>query len=185
MKKIISVAMMALASCLYVNAQDNVNVQEPEYIGQVAVLNADSTLTLLEKEPAAMKAKSSKWGFIPVPGAALLDKSKCNVVVKGTESPTKLKSGRLTFIVRAEKNDVDPKTLFGVMQFEVKKKARIFLMAEGGLLSGFESRTNFDGVETKVEKYGSHSYKVTIEDAKPGQYAFVTDFANIPTFGVE
>ena len=114
-----------------------------------------------------------------------MDKSKCNVVVKGTESPTKLKSGRLTFIVRAEKNDVDPKTLFGVMQFEVKKKARIFLMAEGGLLSGFESRTNFNGVETKVEKYGSHSYKVTIEDAKPGQYAFVTDFANIPTFGVE
>ena len=185
MKKIISIAMMALASCLYVNAQDNGKVIEPEFIGQVLLVNADSTTVLLKKEEAKIKAKSSKWGMIPIPGAGLLDKMKSNLIVKGTESPTKLKSGRLTFVVRAEKNDLDPKEVFGVAKFEVKKKTREYLMMEAGALSGVETTTNFTNVEANVRKFGKHSYIVVIEDAKPGQYAIITNISNVVTFGVE
>lgn len=35
------------------------NITEPEYKGQVAVINADSTTTLLQKETGEHKAKSS------------------------------------------------------------------------------------------------------------------------------
>ena len=159
---------------------------EPEYIGQVVVINADSTTTLLQKEPTKIKTGLTKFGMIPLPGTGLLDKSKVNMTVKGKESQTKLKSGRLTFIVKAGKNDMDPKSVFGVFQFEVKKKAREFVLAEGSFLSGIQSTTNFNTVPTQVEKYGTESYLVVIENAQPGQYAFTTtDFSFVSTFGVE
>ena len=54
MKKLLfTISMMAAFSA---NAQ---SVIEPEYIGQVAVVNTDSTTTLLQKETASMKANSS------------------------------------------------------------------------------------------------------------------------------
>lgn len=85
------------------------------------------------------------------------------MTVKGKESQTKLKSGRLTFIVRAGKNDIDPKSVFGVFQFKVKKKTREFVLAEAGILSGIQSTTNFNTVPTQVKKYGTESYLVVIE----------------------
>lgn len=159
---------------------------EPEFIGQVVVVNADSTITLLQKESTQMKTSSSKFGYIPLPGTSLLDKSKVNMVVKGKESQTKLKKGRLTFIVRTGSNNVDPKDVFGVFQFEVKKKNRQYELAEAGLLSGVKSTTTFNTVPTLVKKYGTESYLVVIEDAQPGQYAFTTtDISHVSTFGVE
>lgn len=159
---------------------------EPEYIGQVVVVNADSTTVLLEKETTQMKTSSTKFGYIPLPGTGLLDKSKVNMVVKGAASKTKLKKGRLTFIVRTGSNNVDPKDAFGVFQFEVKKKNRQYELAEAGLLSGVKSTTTFNTVPTLVKKYGTESYLVVIEDAQPGQYAFTTtDISNVSTFGVE
>ena len=117
---------------------------------------------------------------------SLLDKSKVNMTVKGKESQTKLKSGRLTFIVKAGKNDIDPKSVFGVFQFEVKKKTREFVLAEGSLLGGIQSTTSFNTVPTQVKKYGTESYLVVIENAEPGQYAFTTtDISYVSTFGVE
>ena len=81
---------------------------------------------------------------------------------------------------------MDPKSVFGVFQFEVKKKARQFVLAEGGFLSGIQSTTNFNTVPTQVKKYGTESYLVVIENAEPGQYAFTTtDFSYVATFGVE
>lgn len=183
MKKTILIAMMAFASCLYVCAQSQ--SLEPEYVGQVVVVNADSTTTLLDKETTTLKSKSSKWGLVPVPGSSLLDKSKMNIVVKGAASKTKLKRGLLTFIIRAEKNDFDPKVVFGVLKFEVKKKTREFLIMKSSFLSGSEQTTRYNNVETKIKKYGSNSYIVTIEDAQPGEYGIMTDFGTVSSFGVE
>ena len=78
---------------------------EPEYIGQVVILNADSTTTLLQKETAKMKTKSSKWGMLPIPGASMLDKSKVKLTIKGTEAPVKVKAGALTLIIKTGNNE--------------------------------------------------------------------------------
>lgn len=159
---------------------------EPEFIGQVVVVNADSTTTLLQKETTSMKTSTTKFGYIPIPGAGLLDKSKVNMVVKGAESKTMLKSGQLTFVIRVGKNDADPKDVFGIFQFEVKKKNRQYAMAEAGVLTGVKSTTTFNTVPAQVKKYGTESYMIVIEDAKPRQYAITTtDITNVSTFGVE
>ena len=159
---------------------------EPEFIGQVVVINTDSTVTLLEKETTQMKTSSTKFGYIPLPGTSLLDKAKANLVVKGKESPTRLKRGRLTFIIRTGQNNQDPKDVFGIFQFEVKKKTREFVLAESGIISGTTSTNSFNTVPTLVKKYGEDSYLVIIENAQPGQYAITTsDISYVSTFGVE
>ena len=66
MKKIIFTLVVTMVAGIALAQSKNI---EPEYIGQVVILNADSTTTLLQKETAKMKAKSSKWGMLPIPGA--------------------------------------------------------------------------------------------------------------------
>lgn len=158
---------------------------EPEYIGQVVVVNADSTTTLLQGEKATLKTGSSKWGYIPVPGSHLLDKTKSHVTIKGSESPITLPKGRLTFIVKCEKNDVDPKNAIGIIQFEVKNKKRQYKVGETSLLSGMDIATSYSNVPFKAEKYGEKSYMVVIENAEPGQYGFMAAFTEYLTFGVK
>lgn len=159
---------------------------EPEYIGQVVVINADSTTTLLQKEQTTLKTKSSKFGMIPIPGSSLLDKAKANLTVKGTESMTVLPKGRITFVIKAENNNKDPKDVFGIFQFEVKKKNREYLLAEVGTLSGANSTMSFNNVPSVVKKCGDNCYMVVIENAEPGQYAVTTtDISHISTFGVK
>ena len=99
---------------------------------------------------------------------------------------TETSDGMTEVGTEAGKNDIDPKSVFGVFQFEVKKKTREFVLAEGSLLGGIQSTTSFNTVPTQVKKYGTESYLVVIENAEPGQYAFTTtDISYVSTFGVE
>lgn len=177
------VSMMIAMATISGYAQENL---EPEYIGQVVVVNADSTATLLQRETTEMKTMSSKFGMIPVMGSGLFDKTKSNLVIKGAVSKTMLEKGPLTLIIRADNNNHDPKDVFGIFQFEVKKKQRLYTMAEGSVLGGIKSTTTFNTVPYEVKKYGSSSYFIVIQDAKPGQYGITTgDFSQITTFGVK
>ena len=159
---------------------------EPEFIGQVVVVNADSTTTLLQKEATKIKTGSTKFGYIPLPGTSLLDKSKVNLTVKGAESKAVLPKGRLTFIVKTGDNNKDPKDVFGIFQFEVKKGKRQYQLAEAGVLSGVKSTMTFNTVPSEAKKYGEDCYLVVIENAEPGQYAIITtDISQVSTFGVK
>lgn len=183
MKRNIFTMAMAVISIACVGQSKNI---EPEYIGQVAIINADSTIMLLQKETTEMKTKTSKWGMLPVPGAGALDKSKVNLIVKGASSPTKLSKGSVTLIVKVTDNNVDPKQAFGIFKFEVKKKNRQYLLAEAGLISGMKATTSFNTVESNVKKYGSNCYLVTIENLEAGEYGITTgDFTNVATISVE
>ena len=139
---------------------------EPEYIGQVVILNTDSTTTLLQKETAKMKAKSSKWGML-------------------SEAPVKVKAGPLTLVIKTGNNEKDPKEVFGVWKLEVEKKARTFLMAEAGFLSGVTATTNYNNVPFVAKKYGESCYIIFFDNIEPGEYAVNTDFANLSTFSVQ
>ncbi len=70
------------------------NITEPEYKGQVAVINTDSTTTLLQKETGEHKAKSSAFALVPIPGASLLDRTKA-----GMDSATNRRHGCMTNIM--------------------------------------------------------------------------------------
>ncbi len=183
MKKLIITIVSVMVAVSTLAQSDNF---APEYIGQVVVINADSTTTLLQKEQTAMKTSSSKFGYIPIPGSGLLDKSKVNLTVKGTESKTVLPKGCVTFVIKTGDNNKDPKDVFGIFRFEVKKNKRQYQLAEAGVLSGVKSTMTFNTVPSEAKKYGEDCYMVVIENAEPGQYAVVTtDISQVSTFSVK
>ena len=182
MKKIIFTLVVTMVAGIALAQSKNI---EPEYIGQVVILNADSTTTLLQKETAKMKAKSSKWGMLPIPGAGMLDKSKVKLTIKGTEAPVKVKAGILTLIIKTGNNEKDPKEIFGIWKLEVEKKTRTFLVAEAGFLSGVTATTNYNNFPYVAKKYGEGCYIIFFDNIEPGEYAVNTDFANLSTFSVQ
>lgn len=163
-----------------------VTVPEPEYKGQVAVINADSTTTLLQKETGEHKAKSSAFALVPIPGASLLDRTKAYLTVKGAESPNKISSKKFSLIIRVKDNSEEPKNAFGIFKFETKKKKeRRFKMADIGFGSA-SATTNFTTVDYEAKKYGSSSYLVTLHDLPAGEYGVVANgFDSIATFSVK
>ena len=183
MKKLIF-SITALVLTASVHAQQ-VTVQEPEYKGQVAVINADSTTTLLQKENGVHKAKSSAFSLVPIPGASLLDRTKAYLTVKGAESPNKISSKKFSLIIRVKDNSEEPKNAFGIFKFETKKKERRFKMADIGFGSA-SATTNFTTVDYEAKKYGSSSYLVTLHDLPAGEYGVVANgFDSISTFSVK
>ena len=152
MKKLmISIVTMFIANISF----GQVTAPEPEYVGQVVVVNADGTTTLLQKETASIKTKSSKWGMIPVPGSGLLD------------------------------NETDPRQVFGIMKLDVEKKARTFPMGDYSLMGGSNTTLSYNNVQFTAEKYGNSSYIVVIDNAEAGEYAVNTDFSQMSTFSVK
>ena len=182
MKKYFLFSICAFICCVSVNAQ---NISEPEYNGQVALVNADSTTTILQKEVGGHKAKSSAFGLIPIPGSSLLDKTKSYISVKGAESPNKIASKKFSLIIRVKDNNEEPKNAFGIFKFETKKKERRFQMMELGFGST-SVNTNFNTVDYDVKKFGTSSYLVTISNLEAGEYGVVSNgFESISTFSVK
>ena len=58
--------MVAMTMFIITSSASAQNVKEPEYNGQVAVLQEDSSLVVLQKEVAQMKTKTSGFGYIPI-----------------------------------------------------------------------------------------------------------------------
>jgi len=184
--KIMKKFMVAMMMFIISSSASAQNVKEPEYNGQVAVLQEDSSLVVLQKEVAQMKTKTSGFGYIPIPGSSLLDKGKSFLQVKGNLSPNKVSQGKVILVIRVKDNNEDPKNAIGVFQFEAKKKERRFQLAEVGVLSGMKATTSFNTVDYEVRKWGTSSYLVTIEHLQPGEYGVATaDLGNITTLSVK
>lgn len=160
-------------------------ISEPEYIGQVAIVNADSTITVLPTEKTEVKTKSNGMFYIPVAGS-LLGKCQTMMIVKGATSQTTVPSSNVKLIVRVDDNNVDPHKKIGFIKFEVKKKERRFAMAQAGTLSGISQKTIYDDLSFKAVKIGTSSYLVTLDKIAPGEYGLVEgETMNIVTFKVK
>ncbi len=184
MKKIIFSTVFAMFS-MFGFAQADA-VYEPEYVGQICVVNPDGSHTLLPKEKVDMKSSSSKFGMIPIPGSSLLDKSKTCAVVKGVSSQVVFPAGKLTLIFRAGENKKDPKEFIGFVKFEVKKNKRQAQVAKSSLLGGISVNSDFNDVPYTAKKYGEESYIIEIDNIEAGQYAFsYGNFLDLKTFGIE
>ena len=144
-------------------------VKEPEFIGGVYLLTSDSTFVQLTKTPATFKAKGGLSMMVPLAGAV-----KSYMIVKGTQADIRLApgDGPVQFIVRAANNDYDPSGMISIMRFEVKKKERRVFMNQVSLLRGTSSES-LDGLPYKFEKYGEHSYKITMDSIQPGEYGIM------------
>lgn len=177
---VFTIALVAMNIAAF--AQRNV---EPEYIGQVVILNADSTTILLPTENMSPKTSSNMLGYIPVPGASLLSKSKSDLVMKGAEAKTVVDGREVVLIFRAADVNINPADLFAITKFEVKKKNRFITLAEGNLITGVKSNTNFNTENYEVKKFGNSSFMITLKNLAPGQYGVMTpDLSKAATFMV-
>lgn len=181
MKKVI----LSMMVSLFVLGTNAGNVIEPEYNGQVAIVNADSTTMLLATEESEIKAKSNHLGYVPVAGM-FLGKGLSYVVVKGKEASTKVASQDVTLIVRVKNHDDNPVSTVGIVKYESKKKERRWLMSESGLLSGTSVKTIVGNVKFEAKKYGESSYLITVKGLEPGEYGvYVSAVESASTFSVQ
>ncbi len=182
MRKYVFLGLLLAATSV---AAQSMNI-EPEKAGQMVVVNPDSTVTLLQKEEVKMKAKSTSWGMIPIPGSSLLDKSKALMVIKGTTSKTKVKAGEVTLVLKVKNINEKAQEAISLCKFEKEKKNRTRIMGEFAILKGMEANASLNDVSRTVEQYGADCYKITIPQIEPGEYAvFFDDATHFYTFTVE
>ena len=180
MKKIIITLALTLV-CANVFAQ---KFLEPDYIGQVVVLRPDSTTLLLPTETTSIKTSNNMMGYLPVPGSGLLSKSKSNLVMKGAEAQTVLDGKEIVLIIRGSDNNINPREVFDITKFEVKKGRRLLTLAESNVL-GVKSNVDFNTENYDVKQYGEKSYWVILKNLSPGQYGVMTqDVSRVSTFMV-
>lgn len=166
------------------SARAQVAVAEPEYVGNVVALTSDTTCVLLPIEDTKETARQSAASYIPVYG--LFAKSKVSAVFAGPASAVTLHTGTLRLIYRAKRQDINPLKYLGVSKLDVKRKSRQKTLASGNI---FGVEADYAGKERyRVEKYGEHSFLVTLENVAPGQYCISSDNENCmsySTFGVK
>lgn len=160
-----------LLACIFMSltATFAQSVKEPEFVGEVYLLTSDSTYIPLPKSPAEIKAKGGLSMGIPLLGSV-----KSYMSVKGTQAETRIKNEGhpIQMIVRCKANDIEPTNLITILSLEVKKKERRILMNKVSILGGSSTELN-TGVPFKFEKYGEHSYKITLDALAPGEYGLM------------
>lgn len=170
MLKTLFTSLALMLSVVTISAQE---IKEPDFELQLCYINADNSITVLKEEKGQMKSKSTAYGFIPIVGSGLLDKSRFYYYFDGPTSPNVLPIGKHRFIVRVEDNAKNPKKLFGFFVLEKKKKKRRGLAMEFGR---FEWDTNTkEAIDYEAKKYGEKSYIIEVNFDKPGDYYFAND----------
>ena len=133
-KLLLLLSTLFLSFCI-VSAQEN----KPRFIGEVAILNEDNTLTNIKPE-------FSQLTMFMV------------MTVKGTESALRIKqSNEIKFLVRVENTEVSPLKTINVLQLKKSKEKR-----EVGV------STLIDGIENAVKKLRSktgHMLKIEVESS--------------------
>ena len=152
-------------ACTTIIAQ---GIKEPEFIGEVVIVNPDSTTTKLMSEKATMKMKSGTMMLSSVLGSI-----KSYMTVKGAASSVAVSSNNnpLQFIVRSDGNNVDPNSIMSIVKFEVKKKERRAYMGKTSLLGGSDFGMP-ESLPFTGEKFGEQSYKLTA-NLEPGEYGII------------
>lgn len=188
MKKLILTLVMAMTlvpAMAQQRTQEQIDREaalEPEFNGQAAILNDDSTTTMLPDENAKTKGGTNALNYVPLGG--FFAKDKTYLTFEGTESKAWTKPGDVRIILKAKDNDDDPKGIVGFETLEVKKKYRRCLWMSFNVIQGL-SMDSKGSANYTVRKFGKSSYLITVKDLQPGQYAIGCKGAlSFATFGV-
>ena len=160
--------LISILFCTGSYAQETVT--EPDFIGEVLVLNPDNSTTPLEK--ATVKIKTN---------------------VDGPSAQVRLHQGDdFKLIVRAVDNNTDPMSIINIFQFETGKKVR---KAELSSLSTFggASSNNLELLPYTAKKYGESSYLITLKEKPVGEYGITVRNPNsldekniiVASFGID
>lgn len=139
-KLLLLLSTLFLSFCI-VSAQEN----KPRFIGEVAILNDDNTLTNIKPE-------FSQLTMFMV------------MTVKGTESALRIKqSNEIKFLVRVENTEVSPLKTITVLKLKKTKEKRE--VGVSSLIDEIEGSVNF-----LYDVYDEDFILVTLKDLPQGEY---------------
>lgn len=187
MRKILIVAIL-LCACFTANSQTNMNVPEPEFVGEVVVVRADSTTLYqtLPKERASKRTVASATMYLIGLGDV-----KTKLSIKEHYSPLQISDEfEYKFIVKAISNEFDPISIIRFFKLEREgdyEKRRTAVLLKDSSLGALETNTR-EFVNFTAKKYGESSYILTVKLSE-GEYGITVnsvDEANsvVATFGV-
>ena len=178
--------LISILICTGSYAQETVT--EPDFIGEVLVLNPDNSTTPLEKATVKIKTKANASIYLVGMG-----KVKTKINVDGPSAQVRLHQGDdFKLIVRAVDNNTDPMSIINIFQFETGKKVR---KAELSSLSTFggASSNNLELLPYTAKKYGESSYLITLKEKPVGEYGITVRNPNsldekniiVASFGID
>lgn len=160
---------MAWQVCL---ANGTTSHPEPEFIGEVYVINNDDVL-LLEKNRTTIRTQANASMYIFGIGDI-----KSRIKIPNACSSTRIGSAKkLQLIVRANNNSSDPLTIINFFEFDQERSNRSAVLSKAGTFSGVSEGT-LKHVKYNAKKYGESSYLVTVENLEAGEYGITVTDAN-------
>ncbi len=185
MKKIVLILLSFW--CLQTKAQ--VSIDEPEFIGQVMVLQTDSTGILLGKESGQIKTKAGASLYLTGIGSV-----KSRITLEGAKAAVRLKEAYpIRLVIRCVDNMTDPVSIISITPFEIKKDQRRAEISKANTFGGSSSNT-MERVDFNAKKYGESSYLIVLENLEAGEYGIMVSNPNtqdekntlmLSCFGVE
>ena len=168
-KSLNKMVLAVLAICFSLMNGFAQDVNEPEFIGDVYLLQADGSFVKLDREVCSIKAKSNALSALPLLGSV-----KSFMSIKGAETKVRINKENqpIQFVVKCKDNSLSPETLISIVQFEKKKKERRFNMGKTSILGGSEYGIA-ESLPYEAEKYGESSYKITITGLESGEYGIM------------
>ncbi|WP_454058933.1 hypothetical protein [Elizabethkingia ursingii] len=164
-------------------------IQEPEFIGETIAI-VDGKEVPLEKKTIQTKTNANASAYIFGIG-----KIKTKLTVDGCCSNTKLKSSsKIEFVTKAVDNNTDPKSIVAIFPFsEVTKKSRKLELSSLSTFFGGSSSNNAKYIDFTAKKFGTSSYKITVQNLPQGEYGITVSNPNaldqkaiiVSTFSIE
>jgi len=154
--KRIAIFLIAAIASLGLFAQ---NVEEPSFIGETLLLNADETTTPLQKQTIQVKLQTNMFTVTQ------------KLIVGGCCAGVRAESGQIQLIVRAVDNNSDPLSIIQVFKFDAKKKDRRAELASASAYGATSGKMKL--VPFTAKKFGESSYLLTISHIAPGEYGII------------
>jgi hypothetical protein len=181
MKNLILQIFLALTISITIKAQ-TVTVEEPEFINTSVFVKNNTSIKLEKAIPHEYSRPTA--GSILVGGYGRVRFNQ----VKGSASSVKIQNDeKLTFIVRAYTNEIDPVDAIAIIKLEVTGSNRKYRVMQDDLF-GQSKSADIQYISYEAKKYGKSSYMIVLnQKPEPGEYAICFRHASdvLNCFGVE
>ena len=149
--------------------ENDLSIQEPEFIGTVMAIINDSTYLPTTKEYGELKYGTS-WKYNSWNATSLC--------LSGNSSKCKLKSGSNKFIVKVTNNNNDPNSILTIFRFDKKshKRTAVLSLDNRGTLMASKTISDYKVLFDAV-KYGESSFIIQA-NLKPGEYGIIVTQPN-------
>lgn len=185
MKKLLLTLLVSIF-CITTYAQNEIS--EPEFAGEVLVVDANGGTKKLEKQTVQLRTRTNAGAMLVGIG-----KRKTKITIEGSSAKTQLNGAdKICFIIKAIDNRTDPVSIVSIFRLESTKDKR---MAEMASMSTFGSvKTNkLEYLPFDAKKFGESSYYVQLTEQPVGEYGIIISNPNnvdekqivVSTFGIQ